>query len=71
MTKQLSPAAKAVLDATNQAYDTAATVAQGTAVALRAAATAVAVEYIHLPADGEFFSALRKISRIADELETQ
>ena len=41
MTKQLSPAAKAVLDSTNQAYDTAATVAEGTAVALRAAATAM------------------------------
>ena len=34
----LSPVAQAVLDATNQAYDQAATVAQGTAVALRAAA---------------------------------
>jgi len=71
MTKQLSPAAKAVLDATNQAYDTAATVAEGTAVALRAAATAIAVEYSHLSTDGEFFSALRKVAQIADELETQ
>jgi hypothetical protein len=34
----LSPAARAVLDAANQAYDEAATVAQGTAAALRAAA---------------------------------
>ena len=35
---ELSPSTQAVLDATNQAYDTAATVAEGTAVALRAAA---------------------------------
>ena len=45
MTKQLSPAAKAVLDATNQAYDTAATVAEGTAVALRAAAENFLVDW--------------------------
>jgi hypothetical protein len=38
----LSPAAQAVLDAANQAYDEAATVAQGTAAALRAAADQVA-----------------------------
>jgi hypothetical protein len=38
MTKQLSPAAQAVHDAANQAYDQVATVAQGTAASLRAAA---------------------------------
>jgi hypothetical protein len=34
----LSPAAQAVLDAANKAYDQAGTVAEGTAAALRAAA---------------------------------
>ena len=33
--KQLSPAAQAVLDATNAAYDDAATVREGTAATLR------------------------------------
>lgn len=36
---ELSPAAQAVLDAANAAYDDAATVAQGIAAALRALAT--------------------------------
>ena len=38
MMAELSPAAKAVLDAANKAYAQAATVAEGTADALRAAA---------------------------------
>ena len=37
----LSPEAQSVLDAANSAYDDAATVAQGTAAALRAAADQV------------------------------
>lgn len=77
MTKQLSPAAQAVLDATNQAYDQAATVAQGTAAALRAAA-----DHVVPPALEEEFNdrnqALplkkmveirQKLNAIVDELE--
>ena len=48
----LSPAAQAVLDATNQAYDQAATVAQGTAAALRAAADQVVPEKQRPPRRG-------------------
>lgn len=56
----LSPAAQAVLDAANQAYDQAATVAQGTAAALRAVAI-----YSYCPVDR------RILMTIADELEGQ
>lgn len=38
---ELSPAAQAVLDAANKAYDQAGTVAEGTAAALRAVANLV------------------------------
>ncbi|NBX49660.1 hypothetical protein EBT25_06890 [bacterium] len=50
----LSPTAQAVLDAANQAYDQAATVAQGTAAALRA----VALEMEH----AQVWSALLDIA---------
>ena len=53
----LSPEAQVVLDAANQAYDQAATVAQGTAAALRAAANQV------VPANGS-----RKNNEIRAEL---
>jgi hypothetical protein len=64
MTKQLSPAAKAVLDATNQAYDTAATVAEGTAVALRAAAENFLVDW-------DAIQCCDFLLDMADELEAQ
>lgn len=54
----LSPAAQAVLDAANRAYDQAATVTQGTAAALRAAAVYCTRER-------------RILMTIADELEGQ
>lgn len=69
MTKQLSPAAKAVLDATNQAYDTAATVAEGTAVALRAAADQMSSH--HSKSFLYSIADVLKLQTIADELETQ
>jgi len=61
----LSPEAQAVLDATNQAYDQAATVAQGTAAALRAAADQV------VPANGSRKNneIRAELLAIADELE--
>ena len=69
MTKQLSPAAKAVLDATNQAYDTAATVAEGTAVALRAAADQMSSH--HSKSFLYSIADVLKLQTIADELKTQ
>ena len=66
---ELSPAAKAVLDATNQAYDTAATVAEGTAVALRAAADQMSSH--HSKSFLYSIADVLKLQTIADELETQ
>ena len=62
----LSPEAQAVLDAANQAYDQAATVAQGTAAALRAAANQV------VPANGSRKNneIRAELLAIADELES-
>lgn len=72
----LSPAAQAVLDATNQAYDQAATVAQGTAVALRAAVDAVApekpigdIDYVQQNYVEGYMDALYEILIIVNELE--
>jgi len=62
--KQLSPAAQAVLDATNAAYDDAATVREGTAAALRAV-----VEHC-VPDDSEgHWVYIPKVLAIAKELE--
>ena len=47
----LSPEAQVVLDSANQAYDQAATVAQGTAAAIRAAADQAAPELPHSELD--------------------
>ena len=73
---ELSPAAQAVLDATNQAYDQAATVAQGTAVALRAAVDAVTpektiedIDYVQQSYVEGYMDALYEILIIVNELE--
>ena len=78
MTQQLSPATQAVLDAANQAYDQAATVAQGTAVALRAAVDEVAPEktiedigYVHQSYVDGYKDALYEVLIIANEIELQ
>lgn len=78
MTQQLSPATQAVLDAANQAYDQAATVAQGTAAVLRAAAEIVApLSYEDVLTHGsvlqyEKYDPVReKLLAIADELQAQ
>lgn len=72
---ELSPAAQAVLDATNQAYDQAATVAQGTAAALRAAAELLSKEVDAPKVDGSKYNGLWHsfdyLNAIADELETK
>ena len=75
---ELSPDVKAVLDAANQAYDQAATVAQGTAAALRAAAEIVApVSYEDVYTDGRVLQYEKedpireKLLAIATELEVQ
>ena len=75
---ELSPDVKAVLDAANQAYDQAATVAQGTAAALRAAAEIVApVSYEDVHTDGRVLQYEKedpireKLLAIATELEAQ
>lgn len=76
MTQQLSPATQAVLDAANQAYDQAATVAQGTAAALRAAAEIVApISYEDIWTDGRLLQyekddpVRNKLLAIATELD--
>ena len=71
----LSPAAQAVLDATNQAYDQAATVAQGTAAALRAAADQVVPDIgyeadWHEPVAQELQYVRNRLLAIAAELES-
>ena len=81
MTKQLSPAAQAVLDACDQAFDQCGTTAQGLAAALRAAADQVVPEDCleHFPNDsawqGGFTDANERIRfellAIAAELEAQ
>jgi hypothetical protein len=75
---ELSPAAQAVLDATNQVYDQAATVAQGAAAALRAAAEIVApLSYEEVWTDGRMLQyekgdpVRNKLFAIADELKVQ
>lgn len=75
---ELSPDVKAVLDAANQAYDQAATVTQGTAAALRAAAEIVApVSYEDVYTDGRVLQYEKedpireKLLAIATELEAQ
>jgi hypothetical protein len=73
----LSPAAEAVLNAANAAYDDAATVAQGTAAALRAAADQVVPQcsqpsYADDFAHGAWFTrddVRDDLLRIAAELE--
>lgn len=73
---ELSPAARAVLDAANQAYDQAATVAQGTAAALRAAADQ-AIPLTKTPWGTTLIPVLTswesrdRLLAIADELEGQ
>lgn len=65
---KLSPASKAVLDAANTAYDDAATVAQGTAAALRAAADQVVPMALCVYND-DFAHVRHQLHAIADELD--
>lgn len=67
---ELSPAAQAVLDATNQAYDQAATVAQGAAAALRAVADQVVPMALCVHND-DFVYVRSQLQAIADELRAQ
>lgn len=74
MTQQLSPATQAVLDAANQAYDQAATVAQGAAAALRAVALNFRTEMkSSVPNDfvRGVLATVNALEEIASELETQ
>jgi hypothetical protein len=71
MTQPLSPAAQAVLDAANKAYDQAGTVAQGSAAALRAAADSAPAPHRHeeIAFHSGFWAGIEYIRSIATELE--
>ena len=71
MTQPLSPASRVVLDAANRAYDQAATVAQGSAAALRAAADNVPAPHHHeeMAFHSGFWAGIEYIRSIAAELE--
>ena len=64
--RTLSPAARAVLDAANDAFDRAGTTCQGLAAALRAAASTLREAYIN---EEYVDSADDCLDAIADELE--
>ena len=65
--KQLSPAAQAVLDATNAAYDDAATVREGTAATLRE--LVFQLQYYNCLEGEDMILDARAILDVADELE--
>jgi len=65
--KQLSPAAQAVLDATNDAYDDAATVREGTAATLRE--LVFQLQYYNCLEGEDMILDARAILDVADELE--
>lgn len=65
--KQLSPEAQAVLDATNAAYDDAATVREGTAATLRE--LVFQLQYYNCLEGEDMILDARDILELADELE--
>jgi hypothetical protein len=68
MTKPLSPAARAVLNAADSAFDQAGTTRQGIAAALRAAADQVVPEPSDIDKGSFSLAAIRNRCKVRDQL---